>query len=169
MERRKATPKRSSGRAQRSRRGRRAGHVHNGVLQEPGRSPPPQAGFGSPVNNPWPADVAPYIVGANQGAATVPRSEGNQATQEGRQEVGVLRITVEAGERNPRDPGKGREHRNTGRFEGNNLVGPYATLAAALSVAAAAHPLCPGHVAKPCAEEPDAAISHVRIRRTLGE
>jgi hypothetical protein len=29
---------RGSGRAQRSRRGRRAGHVHSGVLQEPGRS-----------------------------------------------------------------------------------------------------------------------------------
>ena len=81
----------------------------------------------------------------------------------------MLRITVEAGEPNPRDPGEGREDRNTGQFEGNNLVGPYATPAAALSVAAAAHPLCPGHVAKPCAEEPDAIISHVRIHGSLGE
>jgi hypothetical protein len=31
----------------------------------------------------------------------------------------VLHITVEAGEPNPRDPVEGREHRNTGQFEGN--------------------------------------------------
>jgi len=57
---RKATSKRSSGRALRSRRGRRAGHVHSGVLQEPGRSCRlrHESGMGSPVNNPWLAAVA---------------------------------------------------------------------------------------------------------------
>jgi hypothetical protein len=40
----------------------------------------------------------------------------------------------------------------------------YREMMADRSVAAAAHPLCPGHVAKPCAEEPDAIISHVQIR-----
>jgi len=97
----KTTPKRSSGRAQRSRRGRRARHVHNGVLQEPGRSCRlrRRPGFGNPVNNPGPADIAPYTPRERtQGAATVPRSEGNQATREGRQEVGVLFSTEEAGE-----------------------------------------------------------------------
>ena len=50
-----------------------------------------------------------------------------------------------------------------------HLVGPNGAPAATVSVAAAAHPLCPGHVAKPCAEEPDATISHVRLRGSLGE
>jgi hypothetical protein len=40
-------------------------------------------------------------------------------TREGRQEVGVLHITVEAGEPTPRDPVEGREHRSAEQFEGN--------------------------------------------------
>ena len=40
-------------------------------------------------------------------------------TREGRQEVGVLHITVGAGEPNPRDPVEGGEHQSTGWFEGN--------------------------------------------------
>jgi hypothetical protein len=47
--------------------------------------------LGSPVNNPWPAAIAPCVCGNEaQGAAAVPPSEGNEATREARQEVGVL-------------------------------------------------------------------------------
>jgi hypothetical protein len=52
---------------------------------------------------------------------------------------------------------------------GPSLVGQNGPPLAALSFAAAAHPFCPSRVAKPCTEEPDAIISPVRIRGSLGE
>ena len=55
--------------------------------------------WGSPVSNPWPVAVASCGCGSEtQGAAAVPRSEGNEVAREGRQEVGVLYSTEEAGE-----------------------------------------------------------------------
>src|SRR5690349_7743707 len=55
--------------------------------------------WGSPINNPWLAVVAPCGCGNEaQGAAAVPSSEGNEVTREGRQEFGVLRSTEKAGE-----------------------------------------------------------------------
>jgi hypothetical protein len=51
-----------------------------------------ESGLGIPVNNSRPAAVASCSCGNKaQGAVAVPRSEGNEATREGRQEVGVLR------------------------------------------------------------------------------
>jgi hypothetical protein len=50
-----------------------------------------ESGWGTPVNNSRPAAVASCGCGNEaQGAAAVRRSEGNEATREGRQEVGVL-------------------------------------------------------------------------------
>ena len=58
-----------------------------------------ESGLGIPVNNSRPAAVASCSCGnETQGAVAVPRSEGNEASRKGRQEVGVLRITEEAGE-----------------------------------------------------------------------
>jgi len=65
------------------------------VLSPPSMNPV----LGNPVNNPWPAAIAPCVCGNEaQGAAAVPRSEGNEATREGQQEVGVLHNTYEVGE-----------------------------------------------------------------------
>lgn len=81
--------------------------------------------WGSPVNNPWLAAVASCGCGSKaQGAAAVPRSEGNEATREGRQEVGVLYSTMEAGEPKPEGPcgGKGAsEHGHVRRKDGGDI------------------------------------------------
>jgi hypothetical protein len=42
----------------------------------------------------------------------------NEASREGRQEVGVLLQYQGSGGTNPKDPVEGRRHRNTGKFEG---------------------------------------------------
>ncbi len=64
-------------------------------------------GMGKPVNNPRPMGAAPCAHGSEvQGAAAVPPSEGNEARREGRQEVGVLHSTVEAGEPTRGTPGR---------------------------------------------------------------
>jgi hypothetical protein len=68
-----------------------------------------ESGLGIPVNNSQPAAGASCGCGNEaQGASAVPRSEGNEATWEGRQEGGVLRTTYEAGNQ-PEEPcgGKG--------------------------------------------------------------
>jgi hypothetical protein len=78
-----------------------------GIIRSPVRaivlpdlSPPPMTPvWGSPVNNPWPAAVASCgCRNETQGAMAVPSNEGNEVTREGRQEVGVLYSTKEAGE-----------------------------------------------------------------------
>ena len=71
-----------------------------------------ESGLGIPVNNSRPAAGASCGCGNEaQGAAAVPRSEGNEATREGRQEVGVLHITYEAGEPTRGCAKKMRKHR----------------------------------------------------------
>jgi hypothetical protein len=76
-------------------------------------SPPPMNPvWGSPVNNPWPIAVASCGYGNEvQGARRYRESEGNEATREGRQEVGVLYSTDEAGEPTRGCAKKMRKHR----------------------------------------------------------
>jgi hypothetical protein len=67
---------------------------------------------GSPVNNPWLVAVASCgYENEAQGAATVPPSEGDEVTREGRQEVGVLNSTEEAVEPTRGCAKKMRKHR----------------------------------------------------------
>ena len=47
------------------------------------------------------------------------RREGNEAWRDGRQGIGALHSTAEAGERNPADPVEGRKCRVRGLLEGN--------------------------------------------------
>jgi transcriptional regulator with XRE-family HTH domain len=110
-----------SGRARRSHRGRRARHVHKGFSRN----------LGDPVvsveqSRFWQIREQSLARGCcascprgseAQGATAVPLFEGNEATQEGRQQVGLLRSTEEAGNQ-PNGPRGGRGHRNTGTFEG---------------------------------------------------
>jgi hypothetical protein len=71
-----------------------------------------ESGVGIPVNNSRPATGASCGCGNEaQGAVAVPRCEGNEATREGRQEVGVLRSTDEAGEPARGCAKKVRKHR----------------------------------------------------------
>ena len=75
---RKATSKRSSGRAERSRRGRGAGHVHSGSSRNLGGPvvSANESGVEDPVNNPWLAAVASCGCGnEDQGAVAVPPNE----------------------------------------------------------------------------------------------
>ena len=68
--------------------------------------------LGSPVNNPRPAAAASCVCGNEaQGARRYRESEGNEATREGRQEVGVLYSTDEAGEPTRGCAKKMRKHR----------------------------------------------------------
>jgi hypothetical protein len=75
---------RSSGQAPKLPRGRRARHVCKGVIQELGRSC--------------------HL----RGRRYVRREAITEARADGRQEVGVLRSTEEAGEPAPRGPGGGK-------------------------------------------------------------
>src|SRR6516225_10047776 len=85
------------------------------VLSSPSMNPV----LGIPVNNSRPAAGASCGCGNEaQGAVAVPRSEGNEATREGRQEVGVLHITCEAGEPTRGTLQREGKHRDTGTFEG---------------------------------------------------
>jgi hypothetical protein len=71
-----------------------------------------ESGLGIPVNNSRPAAVALCGCGnETQGAAAVPRSEGNGAAREGQQEGGVLRSTEEVGEPSRGCAKKVRQHR----------------------------------------------------------
>ena len=89
-----------------------------------------ESGVGSPVNNPRSAAVASCDCGNEaQGAAAVPRSEGNEATREGWQEVGVLYSTNEAGEPTRgtpwREGGTGTRERSGERWRRHRAPQPY--------------------------------------------
>ena len=89
-----------------------------------------EPGVGSPVNNPWLAVVAPCDCGNEaQGVAAVPPSEGNEVTRKGRQEVGVLYSTEEAGEPTRgtpwREEGTGTRERSGERWRRHRAPEPY--------------------------------------------
>jgi hypothetical protein len=109
-----------------------------GIIRSPVRaivlpdlsSPPMKPVLGIPVNNPWPAATAPCLCGnETQGAAAVPRREGNEVTREGRQEVGVLHSTWEAGEPTRgtpwREGGTGKRARSRGIWRRDWAPQPY--------------------------------------------
>lgn len=77
--------------------------------------------MGTPVNKPWPT-LGPACVGAKFRATVVPPSEGNEAKRDGRQEVGALRSTAEAGEPGPPGP-RGGKGEPTCRTEGEKDYG----------------------------------------------
>ena len=108
------------------------------------------------------------------GARMVPPGEGNEARGDGRRGVGVSHSTAEAGELSPRDPVKGRGHRQVAPLEGKTAntprLGPVSTSrqriaelarqALGMAVAIAWLPGPAGtrrRVAKLSVEEPDAA------------
>ena len=86
--------------------------------------------LGSPVNNPRPAAAASCVCGNEaQGARRYRESEGNEATREGRQEVGVLYSTDEAGEPTRgtpwREGGTGTRERSRERWRRHGAPQPY--------------------------------------------
>jgi len=95
----------------RSRRGRRAGHVHIGVPQEPGkpcRLHVQGRNGATGTANPRPTAGAARSGGSgerpdtkNSVAGVVPPSEGNEVRRDGRQGLGASRSTCEAGESPP--------------------------------------------------------------------
>ncbi len=80
--------------------------------------PPSMNRFGDSGENPWPAGGASCVCGSEAQGAAVPRSEGNEAAREGRQEVGVLRSTEEAGEPPRGTPWREGSTGTRERFEG---------------------------------------------------
>ena len=111
----------------RSHRGRRAGHVHIGVLPgtwETRSSPPREPEGATGTENPWSVGSAAWPVGSGErpvhesiAAGVVPPSEGNEARRDGRPGIGASHSTVEAGELTPEDPVKGRGCRMTEPLE----------------------------------------------------
>ena len=84
---RKTTPKRGSGRARGSHRGRRAGHVHGGVLQDLGGpvASVNESGFGDAGEQLQARSRSVLqLRERNPRRGAVPRSEGNEATREDR-------------------------------------------------------------------------------------
>ena len=116
-----------NGLAHRSRRGRRAGHVHTGVPQEPGnpcrlhdhgrKGQPAKKAPGPPTPRGRAAGAAGRPDTKCGFAVVVPPSEGNEARRDGRQGLGASHSTAEAGESSPWRPcgGKGMpDHRTVG-------------------------------------------------------
>jgi len=102
--------------ALKSHRGRRAGHAHSGVPQEPARPGRLRAwtrtrvtGLSNPLACKWRRSVTGRSEPAS--ARAVPPSEGNEVRRDGRQGVGAPRSTAEAGEPTRRDPVEGRGRR----------------------------------------------------------
>src|ERR1700752_2946954 len=106
--------------------------------------------LGRPVNNSRPAAVASCACGNEaQGAVAVPRSEGNEATREGRQEVGVLYSTDEAGE-----PTRGTPWREGGTGTRERFGGKMAETSGSITVSTKLE-----RIAKLAREMPQAALT----------
>ena len=104
-------------------RGRRAGHVCKGAPQEPRRPCRLRAKsrVGHRVNKGQdPGRRARPRRGAKSEPSAVRPSEGNEVRPDGRQGVGALRSTGEAGELAPEDPVDGKAVPDQEILEGND-------------------------------------------------